>query len=98
MLASYTTYKNRSVDRLRAELSDVACEILSMEHEDRGLLEHESNLDEAFSELILLIRRLLSDWAAPPPIKETKGGIKLPKMNVPMFNGNKLLEHLLAAI
>ena len=41
---------------LRAELSDVARDILSVEHEDRDLLEHESNLDKAFFDLSLQIR------------------------------------------
>ena len=36
----------------------------------------------------LQIRRLLSDRAAPPSTKEAKIGIKLPKMNVPTFDGN----------
>ena len=78
------------VGRLRAELSDVARDLLSMEHENRDLIEHESSLDKAFSDLSLQIRRLLSDRAAPSSTKEAKSGIKLPKMNVPMFNGNVL--------
>ena len=36
------------VGALRTELSNVARDILSMEHEDRDLLEHKSNLDKAF--------------------------------------------------
>ena len=38
----------------------------------------------------LQIERLLSDQAAPPSTKEAKIGIKLPKMNVPTFDGNIL--------
>ena len=79
-----------TIDPLRSKLLDVTRDILSMEHEDRGLLEHESDLNKAFSDLSLQIRRLLSGRAAPPPTKETKCGIKLPKINVPMFNGNIL--------
>ena len=46
------------VGRLRAELSDVACDILSMEHEDQDLIEYELSLDKAFFDLSLQIRRL----------------------------------------
>ena len=44
---------------LRAELADVVRDILSMEHEDRGVLEQESDLDKAFSDLSLQISQLL---------------------------------------
>ena len=68
-----------------------------MEHEDRDLLEHESNLDKAFFDLNLQIRRLLSDRATPSSTKEAKSGIKLPKMNVPTFDGNILKRNTLGS-
>ena len=54
------------VGRLRAELSDVARDFLSMQEEDQSLLEQESDLDKAFSILSLRIRRLLSDRVGHP--------------------------------
>ena len=51
--------------RLRAELLDVARDILSIEHEDHSLLEQELDLHKAFLDRSLRIRRLLSDQAAP---------------------------------
>ena len=59
-----------------------------MGQEDQSLLEQESNLDKAYSDLSLQIRRLLSDRAAPQSTKETKSDIKLPNMNVHTFDGN----------
>ena len=75
---------------LRAELSDVVRDLLSMEHEDRDRIDHESNLDKALSDLSLQIRRLLSDRATSSTTKETKSGTKLPRINVPTFDGNIL--------
>ena len=83
-------HSQEEVGHLRVELSVVARDILSVEHEDRDLRDHESNLNKALSDLRLQIMRLLSDWAASLSTKEAKIVIKLPKISVPAFDGNIL--------
>ena len=80
----------KEVDRISTEHSDLTRNILSLEHEDRELLHLSSALAKTLFDLSLQIERLLSDQAAPPSTKEADSGIKLPKMNVPTFNGNIL--------
>ena len=62
----------------------------SLEQEDQSLLEQESPLDESFFDLYLQIKRLLSNPAGQPPINLISSGIKLPKINVPNFDGDVL--------
>ena len=88
--ACLVQHLKEQVGHLRAELPNVVHDIVSMEQEDKGLLEQDSNLDKAISDLSLQIRRLLSDRDAPPSSKKTKSGIKLPKRNVQIFDGNTL--------
>ena len=65
-------------------------DILSLEHEDGNLLDLSSAFSKTLFDLSVQIKRVLSDRAAPPLTKEAKSGIKLPKMNVPTFDGNIL--------
>ena len=61
-----------------------------MEQEDQSLLEQESCLDKAFF-WPKPTNKATAQWsAAPPSTKETKSGVKQPKMNVPTFNNNTL--------
>ena len=46
-------HSQEQVSCLRAEISGVTSDILSMEQEDQSLLEQESDLDKAFSGLCL---------------------------------------------
>ena len=49
------------VSSLRAKLSDVVRDILSLEQEDQSLLEQESALNKVFLDLSLQVRQLPSD-------------------------------------
>ena len=78
------------VGRINTEHSDLTRDILSLEHEDGDLLGLSSAFSKTLFDLSVRIKRLLRDQTAPPSTKEAKSGIKLPKMNVPTFNGNIL--------
>ena len=78
----------KQVDHLQAELSNIACGILSLEHEDTSLFDQESALDKALFDLSLQIEQRLSDQTGHPPTHEISSSIKPPKINVSTFNGN----------
>ena len=80
----------KQISRISAEDSDLTRDILALEHEDHDLLDLSSTLAKTLFNVSLQIERLLSDQAAPPSTNVAKIGIKLPKRNVPTFDGNIL--------
>ena len=79
------------VSRINAEHSDLTRHVLSLEYQDRDLLSLSLDISKTLFDLSVQIKGLLRDQAAPPPTKETKSGVKLPKMNVPTFDCNMKL-------
>ena len=78
------------ISGLKSELTDVSCNIATLKEDETSLKDRRSAISKTIFNTCLQIRRLLSDRAAPPSTKEAKSGIKLPKMNVPTFDGNIL--------
>ena len=74
---------------LETELQDASRGILSLEHDDANLSEQESTISQSLFDIRLRIKRLLSHpvKTASPPV-EGEGGVKLPKLSVPPFDGN----------
>ena len=69
--------------------SDIACvsrDILSLETEDPALSALESELRKTHFEIVLKIRRSMQNQAKTPTT--TDGSIKLPRLDVPTFDGN----------
>lgn len=74
---------------LETELQDVSRGILSLEHDDADLSRQESAIAESLFDVRLRIKRLLSSASKPTssPVVE-EGGVKLPKLSVPTFDGD----------
>lgn len=71
---------------MKAELASVSLEILSLDSEEVDLSEHETKLSKMIFGISLKIKRLLQGQRPVPPTSE--GGVKLPKLSVPTFDGN----------
>ena len=78
------------VSGLKSELTDTSRGITMLIEDRPDLTELENNLDKAIFNISLRIKRLLQEQAIselkPPPI----GGVKLPKIEVPTFDGTML--------
>ena len=79
------------ISGLKSELTDVSRIIATLEEDKTGLKDRRTAISKAIFNTCLQIRQLLSDRPATPLTKEAKIGIKLPKMNVPTFDGNILI-------
>ena len=77
------------LSRLEAELQHISRGILSLEHDDADLSRWESMIAKSLFDICLRIKCLLSCpvKAVSPPV-EKEGGVKLPKLSVPMIDGN----------
>jgi hypothetical protein len=76
---------------LKAELARISTDILMLDEEDAGLSDRESALSKSHFEVCLKIRRLLQSpvksSSVPTPTVD-RSGVKLPKLDVPTFDGN----------
>ena len=71
---------------LKAQLSNVAHQILDLEVEDDELIEQESKLKKSIFSKSSKIRQLLLNQSKATSTHNT--GVKLPKLDVPLFNGD----------
>ena len=78
------------ISGLKSELTDVLHNIATLEEDETGLKDRRLAISQTIFNNCLRIQRLLSDQAATPSTTEAKSGIKLPKLNVPTFDGNIL--------
>ena len=82
------------LNQYESQLSGIKADLTSVSHEvsrlddDGGLSEQESSLCKVHFDVCLRIRRLLQNPAQKAPPAEDGGGVKLPKLDVPTFNGN----------
>ena len=77
------------ISGIKVELEDIAQATLSLK-DDEGSLEQHSTLEKALYDLDLKIKRLLYACKSSPSAPEHTAGVKLPKINVPMFDGSIL--------
>ena len=75
---------------LRAELTETGRAITLLETGGKELLEFEAALNKNLFDLGLRIKRLLSDAASEKETSKVHSGVKLPKIEVPTFDGNIL--------
>ena len=77
---------------LKMELSVLACDIIDMDDEDEELIKRERRLRKEILDKDLKLKQLLhkSPTHGTPPTSE-KGGLKLPKLDVPTFDGSVIL-------
>ena len=80
------------VTALKAELADTARAITLLETGGQDLLDLEATLNKSLFDVGLQIKHLLAEHSAskPPPAPAVVSGIKLPKIDVPTFDGNIL--------
>ena len=72
----------------RVELDDISRDILALDHDDESLFDQETSLSKALFDVCLKIKRLLQGLAEHPRHPDDKGGVKLPRLDVPTFDGN----------
>ena len=80
-------YESRLGD-LRSELENISLEILSLEDDDDKLSDLEAKLSKDIFHTCLEIRRRLQGVPRDSPTPVEKGGLKLPKLDVPTFDGS----------
>ena len=75
-----------------SELTDISYSVISMKGGDKNLSGREIALDRTIFDVCLEIKRMLeANKPNPlPPAPTPASGIKLPKINVPTFDGNML--------
>ena len=78
------------VVNLRQELEDVGRGLVMMERDDEGLGELEATLDKALFNVALQLKRLIGGRAAITSKSNPISGVKLPKIEVPTFDGSIL--------
>ena len=80
------------LNELKMELSVLARDIIDMDDEDEELIKRERQLRKEILDKDLKLKQLLhkSPTHGTPPTSE-KGGLKLPKLDVPTFNGSVIL-------
>lgn len=71
---------------IKAELANVSRDVLLLDDDDPGHSEQQANLNKGLFDLGLKIKRLRMEKTSSPPID--KVGVKLPKLDVPTFDGN----------
>ena len=76
------------ISSLKAELADIAQAALLLE--DEGLLEEHAMIEQALHGLDLKVKRVLHACKNSPQTPENTTGVKLPKTDVPTFDGNIL--------
>ena len=80
-------YESRLGD-LRSELENISLEILSLEDDDDKLSDLEAKLSKDIFDNCLEIRCRLQGVPRDSPTPVEKGGLKLPKLDVPTFDGS----------
>ena len=75
---------------LKAELAETGRAITLLETGGEELLEFEAALNQTLFDLGLLIKRVLSDPVSEKATSKVYSGVKLPKIEVPTFDGNFL--------
>ena len=80
------------LNELKMELSVLACDIIDVYDEDEELIKRERRLRKEILDKDLKLKQLLhkSPTHGTPPTSE-KGGLKLPKLDVPTFDGCVIL-------
>ncbi len=71
-----------------AELTSISHEILSLDADEADLTERETKLTQDVFGVSLSIKRLLQGRLAIPPTSAGEGGVRLPKLSVPTFDGS----------
>ena len=90
----------KCIDSLMSELADVCHGVLLLDHDSKELLEQGSSLEKALYALDLKVKCLLHKQATSPKltgIHQVRPGVKLPKISVPMFDGD-IMEFILGAV
>ena len=72
---------------LKHDLANVGDKITSLEKDRPDLTDYEGPLDKAIFKLGLQIKRLMSDLSSSVPKDLASSGVKLPRIEVPTFNG-----------
>ena len=73
---------------LKHDLSNVGERIALLDKHRPDLSDLEENLDKILLKLSLQIKRLLSDKASTASNTSSASGVKLPRIDVPTFDGN----------
>ena len=73
---------------LKTELTCVSRDILALDTDDDSLSKLESELRKCHFDVCLKIRRSLQGQVKDPTLTDDKGGVKLPRLDVPTFDGN----------
>lgn len=74
---------------LKAELAKVSGDILSLDEDGDGLADREATLNKSmFGTSVKLKRLLQGDTKKTPPVPATSTGVRLPKLDVPRFDGS----------
>ena len=72
----------------KAELTSISHDVLSLDGDEDGLSEQETKLNKIVFGISLKIKRLLQGRIAVPLHPASGGGLKLPKLDVPAFDGS----------
>ena len=79
----------KRIDGLMSELSDICCGILLLDHGSEEFLDQGSTLNKVFYALDLKVKLLLHEqMASGKLIRGISTGAKLPKISIPMFDGD----------
>lgn len=70
---------------IKTELANVSRDVVSLDVEPPGLSEQQAKLSKNLFDLGLRIKRLRTEKTSSPPVD--KVGVKLPKLDVPTFDG-----------
>ncbi len=73
---------------LKAELAKVSGDILSLDEDSDGLTDREATLNKSMFDTSVKLKRLLQRNSKKTPPVPATGGVKLPKLDVPTFDGN----------
>ena len=73
---------------LNSELANVLQEFLSADGDDTTLSERHAQLSQILFDARLKIKRLLHKHDSVPSLSPGPSGVKLPKLSVPVFDGN----------
>ena len=72
---------------IKTELTSVSDDILALDCDEGALSEQDTKLNQAVFDVRLKIKRLLQGKVKPAPCS-AEGGVKLPRLDIPTFNGN----------
>ncbi len=75
---------------LKTELTAASREIVSLAEDEGDLIGEHARLSKAVFDVCLKIKRLLQGKPDKATFGSDKGGVRLPKLSVPMFDGNIL--------